>query len=614
MKRSLFIIFAAAILLLCACQPEGIASDPASSVPGTTHTQSTAAPTQTTAVPTQPTQGATQPTVPDIDPDFSAMPEMYTDLAQVWQTENIAIFAFITAGMDAADTTVITYDLLTDTLLGQVSLGEDMCSILPLTDGRFGVLSMYDGIYREFDPACTQVSETVLEDFSGGIGFAGVHENVILLSQLMAGKVFLYDLDTRTVTETDLAPGVYQYVGGYGAGFLLEAYGVGLTCVSLDGTSELLYKNGSAQVVGSTYAAGVRGDYITLLPLSGGDAVMAPCQSAGEIFAAADGVGLLSRSQNWDSADSLYYYAADSMTVTTVPVDGQIVCASVSNGCAVAVIRKDASQPLQFLYVDFSEYEQVSINKSAYDNGILNGVEPLPEPTGSQETVSLIRRLQETYGVRILYEPDVFDLESLGFALTPTDEATACERARLLEQFFAFLPDGLLKEMEEKCPVVIYLCQYIEPTAAGGMHTFLDGYSVIFLTVTGNDDYFLSVAAHEMGHALELCMEQSVVAGWRELMPEDICSAYENHSLTVEYTPDDKGRTPVWFLDAYSRMSEKEDRAVLFAALFDAWRSGDYTKLQYDGLRQKAQWWASALRESYESCEDAAFPWEVQLQ
>lgn len=142
------------------------------------------------------------------------------------------------------------------------------------------------------------------------------------------------------------------------------------------------------------------------------------------------------------------------------------------------------------------------------------------------------------------------------------------------------------------------------------MHTVLNGYNLIFLSVTGYDDYFLSVAAHELGHALEMGMNEDILTGWRKLMPQEAVDAYHMPELTVEFTPDDKGRTPVWFLDAYSRSSEREDRAVLFAALFDAWVNEDDSIFQFEGIRIKANYWAQMLRCTYDSCADVTFPWE----
>lgn len=600
--------FAVLLVLVFVCGLVGCVGGISNSVPGTTAPGSVP-PSTAQGLPSTP--AATVPDTPPavLDPDFSDMPDMYSDLAQVFLTGDTAVFAFFVAGMDAASTTLVTYDLKNDLTLGQLDLGEDTVSIFPLEDGRFAVLSHSRRTFRVFDADCDLLSETALTGIAGEIGFAGLQGHMLLLSE-QSGKLVLYSLEDASWVSADLEPGVYSYVGAYDGHFLVESYAQGLISISLNGQTELLFRNGSAQVVGAAYAAGVRGDYITMLPLLGGDAFMAPAQLDGEIFAAADGVGLLSHSQSMDG--TFHYYATDAMTVTAVPVGGQVVAAALRDGCAVAVIRADGSQPLEYLWLDFSDHESVPIGKDVYDSGTVNGAADLPEPSGGDETVALLRRLEQTYGVRVLYQPDVFDLEPLGYRLLPAEEAAAYEKALLLEQLLEFLPEGLLKEMAQDRPIAVYLCQELYPTA-GGMHTFLDGWNVLFLTVTGSDDYFLSVAAHEMAHALELGMEASVISAWRALMPEDVQEAYQDLSLTVEYTADDRGRTPVWFLDAYSRTSEMEDRAVTFAALFDAWRDNDYSRFQYDGLKQKANCWAELLRRTYESCRGAAFPWEAHL-
>lgn len=607
-KQMLVLLFT--MLFLCGCSqgsgaslPEATASAPSSSV-GITVPTTTPDPTVPTTIP-----DATEPPVPVLAPAFEAMPQMCTDTADVYLSGHVAIFAFITSGMDAANTSLVTYDLLSDAVLGQLELGEDVVSLFPLQEGSFAVFSHTGGCFWVYDSTCTLLNEQMLSGIEGEVGIAGLQENTLLVSEPITGSILLYNLNSDTCTRTSLKPSVYSYVGAYSQGFLLESYDDGLIQVGTDGSWEVLYKKGSAKVLGGTYAAGVKGDYITLLPLQGGDPVMAPCQTQSEIFCDGDGVGLLSRSQNWDTSDTLYYYATDSTTVTTVPVSGQVVAAALCGDWAVAVTRSDYGAPMAFVFVDFSQYDSELIGKTAYDSGILGGAEPLPEPAGSPETVALIQRIYDTYGIRLMYEPYIFDLEPLGFAITPTNESVFREKALLLEEFFRFLPDGLLREMGESYPVVIYLCQNVHPSA-GGVNTILDGYNVSFLSVTGNDDYFLNVAAHEIAHALERGTKAEVIAQWRELMPEEIQKAYGQLSLTVEYTPDDKGRTPVWFLDAYSRTSETEDRAVLFAALFDAWRTGDYTRLQYKGLQAKAQCWADMLRQSYESCRNTIFPWE----
>lgn len=601
-----FLALFLALIFLWGCSPATTPTAPETTAPTSPTSEATTTPTMPSTVPP-----VTEPPAPVLAPTFDSMPQMHTDSAHVYLSDHVAIFAFITSGMDSAHTSLVTYDLVSDTVLGQLDLGDDMISLSPLDAGSFAVVSHIAKTFRVFDNTCSLIRQDTLTGIEGEVGIAGLLGNTLLVSEPISGNILLYDLDNATCARTDLTPSIYSFIGTYSQGFLLESYDAGLIQVSADGTWKVLYKKGTAQTLCGAYAAGVRGDYITMLPLLGGDPLMAPCQTPAESFCDGDGMGLLSRSQHWDAFDTLYYYATDSMTVTAVEMTGQVVTAALCDDWAVAVTRTDYESPLEFSFVDFSQHEKELIAQSAYDSGLLNGAKPLPEPTGSTETLALIQRIHDTYGIRLVYEPDIFDLEPVGYTMTPTDEATFREKALLLEEFFRFLPEGLLQEMGESYPVVIYLCQDLHPSA-GGMNTILDGYNVSFLSVTGNDDYFLGVAAHEMAHALERGMNIEVISQWRALMPQEAQNAYGQLSLTVEYTPDDKGRTPVWFLDAYGRFSEMEDRAVLFAALFDAWRGNDDSRLQYGGLKLKAQCWADMLRQSYESCRNTVFPWESE--
>lgn len=550
----------------------------------------------------------TAPAEPEIAPLFECMPQTDADVAQVFFAGDAAVFVFMISGMDAAQTSIVTYDLVSDEVIAQIDLGEDIYQIFPRDNG-FAVLSLYRSIYWEYDLSCNAVVEIPISCAEGGIGMAALSGDTLLLSQIMTGQLLLLHLSDHTVLEVDLPPNIYSVVGAYGDAYLLESYEQGLHRVNMDGSAVQLYYKGSAQIVGGNVAAGIHGDYITFLPLQVGDAIMIPSVLDAEMFIFGNETALLSRSQSLNFADVLHYYAMDSMTCVEIQAGGHVLAAAAREKGIVAVIRKGEDQPLTCVWLPMKDAQWMPITTMAYDSGILNGGQPLPEPTGSERMISLIRRYEEEYGVRVVYEPGIFDVEDFGYELVPCTEDVAYERALLLENLLQFLPQGLFKEMGQQWPVVIYLCESIYPTA-GGMQTVVDGYNVMFLSVTGNDAYFLNVAAHEMGHALDIGMSYEVLSGWMALMPQQVQDAYQHRDLTVEYTPDDKGRTPVWFVDVYGRFSEREDRAVLFSHLFNDWLTGEDTVLQYDGLRIKADYWAQMLRMTYTSCADYIFPWE----
>lgn len=540
---------------------------------------------------------------------FTEMPEKSTEFAEVFISNNVAIFTFVVAGLDTASTELVTYDILADKLLGSLNLGEDDVSVLPTENGMFAVFSRSKNCFSVYNSSCETVSSHTLEGIKEEIGFVGYNGGHLLLSFLSSGKVALYDLSSHKVADINLPAESYQFIGTNDSLFLIESYEKGIISITNAAQTNEIFKGSSAQVVGNSYAAGVKGDYVTIFPLSGGDPVMAPKKGNGEVFCSAEGIALLSHSQSVDMKDELYFYTTDTMTVAQNDMDGQVVDAAIYGKGAVAITRDTFGGVLKYNYVDFSNSDFVSVNSHTYDNSALNGVQSLPEPQGTAETVALIQRINEEYGVRIVYEEGVFNLDNLGFTVTLTSESEAVNKILILEELLAFLPEGLLKEMNETRPTVIYLCEELMPSA-GGINTVLDGYNVSFLSVTGNNDYFLSVAAHEMAHAIEQGIDRLSLSGWCELMPKEAQKAYNNLSLTVEFTPDDNGKTPVWFIEAYGRSSEMEDRAVIFAAMFDAYRSGDYTLFDYDGIRKKADYWCEMLEESYLSCINIESFWK----
>lgn len=541
--------------------------------------------------------------------NFTEMPQKRTDLAEIFISDNTAIFAFIVAGMDVSSTELVTYDLLSDKLLGNLDLGENDISVFPTQNGEFAVFSKSEKSFCIYNSACEIISSNTIKTINEEIGFVGYNGKKLLLELPLSEKVVICDLTTNTRLDTKLPPGSYRYIGTHNNNFLIESYSEKAFSINEDGQVTELFKGASAQAVGSLYSAGIKGDYVVLFPLSGGDPVMSLQKGSGEVFCASKDVFFISHSQSSDLKDSIYLYSTDTMTVSEFCTNSQVVDAAVYRKGAIAITRENFGEVLSFHYIDFSNANFMSINSYEYNNSLINSAKPLPDPKGSTEMIRLINQVQNDYGVRIAYEEDLFDFEQVGITITFASENQALEKARLLEQLFQFLPDGLLKEIKnDKRQVVIFLCENLHPSA-GGINTVLDGYNLILLSVTGNDDFFLSVAAHEMGHALEQGVDSKVLSGWRELMPEEAQNAYSNLSLTVEYTPDDKGQTPVWFIDPYGRSSEIEDRAVIFSAMFDAYLSGDYSLFSYEGIDKKADYWCQMLEESYDSCKNQALNW-----
>lgn len=560
-------------------------------------TPTTSATTTTTTKPVD-TQ---EPLAPALAPTFAAMPQKTQDMAEVYRlSDSVTLFAFLTPGMDSSATELTCYDLSTDTLLGELNLGECRVSLFPLEDG-FAVLDYDKKTYTIYDTACAVQSTDTLS-FDGVIGTAAQNGDRLLLSDLFSGQYYVYDLTARTATPADETVGAVDYtcVGGHKDAFLLHSYDSGLVTVAADGTKQSVSTvTAGVQVAGTAYAAGVVGDYAVFHSLAGGSAQMLPVRGDGETFLSAYGNGFLS-STNGDVC-ALHYYDLDRRTVTDYDVDGSVVDAALWGSSAVAVVS--AGGTLCYVYVEFASLTAEGLYASAYDKTVIDDLRPLPAVSG------VAAEIQETYGVTVIGEVDFFDLSVFGYTAEPATADQIAARTEEMKKVLDFFPEGIFKEIGAKTPVVVVLCEELG-NAAGGINTILDGYAVSYVSVTGNDAFFENVAAHELAHAVERQMSGDVLDGWVSMQPAEVQAAYGNLNLTVEYTADDKGKTPTWFIDVYGRSEPIEDRATVFAAMYDAYVEGDTSALDYDGLKQKVAYWSRMLRETYACCADATFAWD----
>ena len=72
------------------------------------------------------------PVTPVLNPTFAQMPQKKQSMAQVYRVgDSVVLGIFIVPGMDVSATELVSYDLASDTLLGELDLGESWKSILP---------------------------------------------------------------------------------------------------------------------------------------------------------------------------------------------------------------------------------------------------------------------------------------------------------------------------------------------------------------------------------------------------------------------------------------------------------------------------------------------------
>ena len=290
-------------------------------------------------------------TTPDA-PNFSAMPQPAGDLAEVYRiSDTVALFAFITSGLDTAVTELACYDLATDTLLGTLSLGEGWIQIFPI-EGGFAVLDYLAKTYGIYDTACVLQTASNLA-FDSTIGSADKNGDLLLLTDLFTGNYHLYDLRTHTTMAVDTAVNGLSFVcrGSYQDGFVLSSYQDGLVAVSADGSKRMLTATDeSVHKANDLYAAGVVGDDAVFRSLTTSESWRAPVRGEGESFLDAQGSIFLSLTQ--EAKGKLCYYDLSRRTVAEYAVEGRVVSAALFGTTMVAVVRTADDQPMTFVCVD----------------------------------------------------------------------------------------------------------------------------------------------------------------------------------------------------------------------------------------------------------------------
>ena len=299
-------------------------------------------------------------TAPDA-PIFSAMPQPAGDMAEVYRiSDTVALFAFITSGLDTAVTALACYDMATDTLLGTVNLGEGWIQLFPI-EGGFAVLDYLDKTYATYDTACARQSIVNLA-FDSTIGSSNKNGDLLLLTDLFTGNYHLYDWRTHTSKSVDTAVNGLSFVcrGSYQDGFVLSSYQDGLVAIAINGTKNTLAATDeSVHKANDLYAAGVVGDDVVFRSLTTGECWRAAVRGEGECFIAAQGDIFLSLTQ--EAKGKLCYYDLSRRTVAEYAVDGRVVSAALFGTTIVAVVRTADDRPMTFVCVDAASLTATAI-------------------------------------------------------------------------------------------------------------------------------------------------------------------------------------------------------------------------------------------------------------
>lgn len=542
---------------------------------------------------------------------FENFPKTTYESATINITGDTLIIECINPGLNSFECEIISYSLSEDKLLGQLKLGNGRFKTSPI-DGGFAVTDMdkrttdYYGI-NCVKSASVKIAEDCFIDFAA-VSFDGRY---ILTQNCANNDLILYD---RTVdkshtissgkiyTKVEYSDGRFYLLGG--GAYILEPDNNHYYSIS-----ETVYTYG----VSKNNIVGINGSYIVSLSASKGESKMASLGNISGNIIDTNEYGCVTVEYNGNGT-TVYFLGTDNYEVSIYTDHGMTVSAKQISDSTAVVISKNAENLLSCRLIDISGLKTESLTVEKLNGDKISGVAELPDYYGNQETVALVKKLEADFGVRVLFSNDLFSMSDFGYEIRSTDEATAYRYMQKLGDYFKYYPEGLLKEAGLGRPIVLYLCDTIQKNIEG-LSIYRMGHNVIYINVGGSDTYFLSNLTHEFGHAFENGMNPTVINGWVKLMPEEVVKAYGDGigGISVEYTADDMGKTPVWFANIYGRRNEQEDRATIFQKMYEAYISGDMSMYKYDGLKKKADYWSYMLRETYESCKNAKkLNWEPE--
>lgn len=532
---------------------------------------------------------------------FKNMPKMLYDSVTTYVSGDVALFEFINPGLDSFMAEVVSYSLSQDKVLGQVNLGEGNFQI-SLTDDGFVVADLMKNTADYYDNSCSKTdSVTVFQN--NMLKFAKFStDGKYILAQNYESELLIYNSQTKNLSTLNKGK-IFEKAEYYNGKFYL--LGAGAAVVEPENNhyysiSDVVRTYGAV----GDYALGINGSYLACLSINGDEHKMINMgEKPGYLIDTGD-YGCVSV-DNSDGKTVVMFYDINNSRVAEYAQEGNIISVKQISENFAIIVTKNTENVLEYKLLDLSDLKKSVLKAEELNQDALNGVEELPDYSGESKTVQLIKQIENDYGVRVMYGADIFGVSDLGFEIMGTDEDTAYNYMLKLGDYFNYYPKGLLNETGLGRPLVLYLCDKIKNNVEG-LSIYIGGYNVIYMQVGGKDEYFFSSLSHEMGHALENGIDAELIAGWTELMPTQVIKAYGDgiEGISVEYTPDDKGKTPVWFTDVYGRSNEKEDRATVFQKMYDTYISGETGMFSYEGLKKKADYWNYMLRETYKSCKN----------
>lgn len=216
----------------------------------------------------------------------------------------------------------------------------------------------------------------------------------------------------------------------------------------------------------------------------------------------------------------------------------------------------------------YNEYEEIMMQ---FNSGSYKSTE--------EENDIYIKKIKNDYGIIVLYGKEVADYAASVNAVEQYDEEIINKNLKEIYEVLQNYPDDVFDIFRSrKYPLYIMIVdRFNNNTLALASKNSLNQYRLF----VSNTDKFERAFHHEMFHVLEYYMSdkrKNLYLNWAELNPlgfeyESNTSKLNNDYVYNLYSNTDKNP---YFVTRYSKASDKEDRAEIFAELMTVTKKPSY--------------------------------------
>lgn len=230
----------------------------------------------------------------------------------------------------------------------------------------------------------------------------------------------------------------------------------------------------------------------------------------------------------------------------------------------------------------YNEYEEVM---AQFNSGNFASIE--------EENEVYIKKIKNDYGINIEYGKSTEDYADSVNAEIQEDETIINHNLKQIYETLGEYPDQVFDIFRsKKYPMnIILVNRFRNNTLALASKNNLNQYRLF----VSNTSKYERAFHHEMFHVLEYYMEdkkKNLYSNWAELNPEGFSyqptTSLLNNDYVFSTATNSTNQTNPYFVTKYSKASDKEDRAEIFAELMIAESKASYLQ-EGQHIREKAE-------------------------